>query len=171
MGLVALCAVGFALLTTPVAPLGAGVLVVVPGFVLERIRGGTGIIGGTASGCFIPTGIASLWAAVEYVFGIRTIRETLNFLPALYLLLVVCLVWSSLLSTALYVADRRLQGTSRTNRLAMRYLGQDIRFLPDDDEGIRFLPDDQQPARIGDSGSETAISARASNRGTDPNLE
>ncbi len=35
MGLVALCAVAFALLTTSVAPLGVGVLVIIPGFVLS----------------------------------------------------------------------------------------------------------------------------------------
>jgi hypothetical protein len=167
MGLVALCAVGFALLTTPVAPLGAGVLVVVPGFVLERIKGGTGIIGGTASGCFIPMGIASLWAAVEYASGVRTIRETFDFLPALYLLFVICLVWSSLLSTALYAADRRLQGTSRTKRLAVRDLGQGIQFLPDDDRGIRFFPDDDRAASIGDFRSEPATPASASSGGAD----
>jgi hypothetical protein len=167
MGLVALCAVGFALLTTPIAPLGAGVLVVVPGFVLGRIKGGTGIIGGSASGCLIPMGIASLWAAAEYTSGIRSLRETLDFLPALYLLFVICLVWSSLLSTALYVADRRLQGASRTKRLAARDLGQGIRFLPDDEQGIRFLPDDDRAASIGDSRSEPATSASASSGGAD----
>src|SRR5262249_45672294 len=116
MGLVALCALGFALRTTPVAPLGAGVLVVVPGFFVERVRGGTGIIGGTMSGCLIPMGIASIWAALEYALGIRSIGQTLDVFPALYLLFVLRLVWSGFASTILYVLVRRLQAHPRSRR-------------------------------------------------------
>ena len=82
MGLVALCAVGFALPTIWLAFLGAGpLLVVVPGFVIERARGGTGIIGGIVSGCLIPMGLASLWAAVEYVLRKPADRRDPRFLP------------------------------------------------------------------------------------------
>ncbi len=135
MGLVALCALGFALLTTSVAPMGAGVLAVLPGFVFERIRGGEGIIGGTISGCLIPMGLASIWAALEYFLGLRSIGETLDFFPALYMLFVLCLVWSGLASTVLYVLDRRLQGPPRAKRPVMETVDRGIRFLPDDRPG------------------------------------
>jgi hypothetical protein len=156
MGLVALCALGFALLTTPVAPLGAGVLVVVPGFFVERVRGGTGIIGGTMSGCLIPMGIASIWAALEYALGIRSIGQTLDFFPALYLLFVLCLVWSGFASTILYVLDRRLQAHPRSKRPVMESV----------DQGIRFLPDDQ-PSPASETGSRRIASRLASKRGAD----
>ena len=137
------------------ALLGAGVLVVVPGFVLERARGGTGIIGGIVSGCLIPMGLASLWAAVEYLFGNRPIRETLDFFPALYLLFVVCLVWSSLASSVLFLVDRRLPGRPRSNRRPYgRRSTPGIRFLPDEDgpgnvPRTRYVPVNRAPAARG----------------------
>jgi hypothetical protein len=130
MGLVAICGVSFALLTTPFILFGAGVLIVVPGFVLERVRGGTGILGGSISGCLIPMVLLSMWAAIEYLTGIRTLRETLDFFPALYLIFVVCLTWSSFLSSLLYVIDRRLQGRKRSDWLVMAATDPGIRFLP-----------------------------------------
>jgi hypothetical protein len=153
IGLVALCGVAFALLRTWAAPLGAGVLVVIPGFVMGCARGGTGIIGGMLSGCLIPMGMAASWVAVEYLYGIRTIRESLDLVPALIPILVACLMWSSLFSAFLYFVDRRWLGASHRDRLAARFIGEGIRFLPGDGEanrlatpffgqGIRFLSDD-----------------------------
>ena len=69
MGLVALFALSFAMLTTSLAPLGVGVLIVVPGFVLERARGGKGIIGGIVSGCALPQVVAMAWAAFDLLLG------------------------------------------------------------------------------------------------------
>jgi hypothetical protein len=138
MALVALCAVAFALLTTCAAPLGLGVLVVVPGFVLDRMLGGTGLIGGIVSGCLIPMILMSIWAGIEYLTGFRTLRQTLAFLPALYLLFVICLVWSSFASGLLNLIDRRLQGRQRASRLGAR----------PDDTRIRFLPDDDRPGGV-----------------------
>jgi hypothetical protein len=156
MALVALCAVGFALLTTSVAPLGAGVLVVAPGFVLDRARGGNGILGGTVSGCLIPMALTSIWAALEYLTGYRTLGQSLDFFPALYLLFVVCLTWSSFASCLLYLLDRRLQGPQRSNRLATT-----------DDPGIRFLPDDDRPGRVSQASPGLAGLTRASNGASD----
>ena len=138
MGLVALCGLGFALLTTPCALLGAGVLVVVPGFVLEKVRGGTGIIGGIVSGCLIPMGAATAWAGIEFLMGGMTMGEMLNFLPALYLLFAACLVWSSLASSLLYVVHRRFHGQPRWKQPA----------TGPNDAGIRFLPDDDRPGPV-----------------------
>ena len=67
-----------------------------------------------------------LWAAIEYVFGGLPIGETLDFLPALYLLFVVCLVWSSLASCVLYLVD----GDSRVAAIEPASDGADRRGNP-----------------------------------------
>jgi hypothetical protein len=146
MGLVALCALGFALLTTLAAPLGAGVLVVLPGFVIERARGGVGIIGGTVSGCIIPMVLALALATLEWLFGGSTFPEYLEFFPALYLLFVICLVWSGLASSLLYIVDRRLRKDTRSARRAPDSFDAGIRFLSD--SGIRFLADDERTGQV-----------------------
>ncbi len=151
MGLVALCALGLALPTIWLAILGAGALFVVPGYVLERGRGGTGIIGGIVSGCLIPMGLAALWAAVEYVFANQPIRETLDFFPALFLLFVVCLVWSSLASFVLFLMNWRWPGRPSLNRRSTEAIDAGIRFLPDEDgpgnvPRTRYVPVNRAPA-------------------------
>jgi hypothetical protein len=133
MGLVALFALSFALLTTSMAPLGVGVLIVVPGFVLERARGGKGIIGGIISGCVLPQVVVMAWAAFDLLLGGLPGSGVLNLLPAFYLLFVVSLVWSVVASCVLYVVDRRFQGPPRSNARATGPLDAGIRFLSDDD--------------------------------------
>lgn len=61
MGLIAVCAVVFAALATPVAILVAALGIVVPGFVVDRLRGGAGIVGGmiSASASVVGIGIAA----------------------------------------------------------------------------------------------------------------
>jgi hypothetical protein len=153
MGLVALCAVGFALLTTSVAPLGIGVLVIIPGFVLERARGGTGIIGGMISGCLLPAVVSVPWALIQLYLTGSPLSEYLNLLPGLYLLLVICLVWSGPACSLLYVVDRWLRGP--THRHAPRPpIDQGIRFLSNDPGGIHFLPDDGRPGRVPSRGPD-----------------
>jgi hypothetical protein len=153
MGLVALCGVGFAMLMSPVAPLGIGVLVIIPGFVLERARGGTGIIGGMISGCLLPAVVALPAAVIQLYLTRSPVSEYLNLLPALYLLFVICLVWSGPACSLLYVVDRRLRGPSHRHAPAPP-IDQGIRFLSNDPEGIRFLPDDDRPGRIPSRGSD-----------------
>jgi hypothetical protein len=157
MALVALCAVSFALLTTSAAPLGVGVLIVVPGFVLDRVRGGTGLVGGMVSGCVIPMALMSIWAGIEYLTGFQTLSETLDFLPALYLLFVICLVWSSSTSGLLYLIDGRLQGRQRADHLGTK----------PDDTGIRFLPDDDRPGGVSFATPKPVAPARASKGASD----
>jgi hypothetical protein len=154
MGLVALSAVGLALLTaTSFVVLGIGVLVVLPGFVIERAKGGTGIIGGVISGCALPASISFPAALLQLYITDSPFSDYLNLLPALYLLFVLCLVWSGFFSSILYLVDRRLQGQSRASRPAPRLSDAGIRFLPDDDHrkhvppeaGIRYLGSDAAP--------------------------
>jgi hypothetical protein len=163
MGLVALCALGFALLTTLAAPLGAGVLVVLPGFVIERARGGAGIIGGTVSGCIIPMVLALALAALEWLFGGSTFPEFLEFFPALYLLFVICLVWSGLASSLLYIVDRRLRKDTRSARLAPDSFDAGIRFLSD--SGIRFLADDERTGQVPEANTGPGDLASATTKG------
>jgi hypothetical protein len=178
IGLVALCGMAFALLRTWAAPLGVGVLIVIPGFALGCARGGKGIIGGMLSGCLIPLGMATLWFVAECVHGIRTIGEALDFLPALFGLCITCLMWSALLSTSLHLVDRRWLGASHRDRLAARFIGEGIRFLPDDNEvdwlarrfmgeGIRFLPDEDRSEPLAGSDREQATSNPDSEGGMD----
>jgi hypothetical protein len=157
MGLVALCGVGFALLTTSMLLLGIGVLVVVPGFVLGRVRGGTGIIGGTISGCVLPAFISFPAALIELHLKRSPLSEYLNLFPALYLLFVLCLVWSGILSSILYLVDRRLQGHPRSHRPAPGPV----------DQGIWFLPDDDRTERAVGSRSQSVASRPTSRRGPD----
>ena len=84
MGTVALFAVSFAMLTTSLAPLGVGLIVILPGFALERARGGTGIIGGTISGFILP--VAPAGAAI-FLGSIETF-------PGIYLLFFGCVIRS-----------------------------------------------------------------------------
>jgi hypothetical protein len=163
MGLVALCALGFALLTTLAAPLGAGVLVVLPGFVIERAKGGTGIIGGTASGCVIPMVLALALATLEWLFGGCTFPEYLEFFPALYLLFVSCLVWSGLASSLLYIVDRRLRKDPRSTRRAPDSFDTGIRSLAD--SGIRFLEDDERTGQVADANTGPGDLASATTEG------
>jgi hypothetical protein len=167
MGLVALCAAGFALLTTSVAPLGVGVLVIIPGFVLERARGGTGIIGGMISGCLLPAVVSLPGAVIELYHTKSPSSEYLNLFPALYLLCVICLVWSGLACSLLYVVDRRLQGPSRLNGAAPPPIDRGIRFLSNDPEGIRFLEEDDRLGGVPEATSQRGESARNTRRGPD----
>jgi hypothetical protein len=153
MGLVALCAVSFALLTTPAAPLGAGVLVILPGFVLGRVRGGTGIVGGMISGCALPAVLLFPTAAIELYVRRSPPIEYVNLLPALYMVLVICLVWSGLACSLLYVVVRRLQGPSRPHAPAPS-IDRGIRFLSNDPDGIRFLPEEDRPGAAPSRGPE-----------------
>ncbi len=142
MGLVALCGLGFALLTTGLAMLGAGLLVVLPGFVLGRVRGGTGIVGGMISGCALPLIAALVWLVIDFRIGTRSATEALNALPAFYMIFVICLGWSGIVSSLMYAVDLQFQGRSA--------------LVPDrhgpSDAGIRFLPDEPAPTANASTG-------------------
>jgi hypothetical protein len=66
--LVVLCALVFALLRTPFAPLVVMVCVVLPGFLIGRSNGGNGILGGTAAGC-LAGGIAAVAILIVLAFS------------------------------------------------------------------------------------------------------
>ena len=151
MGLVALCALGLRVADDLACLSGRGAARRRPGLRPRSGRGGTGILGGIVSGCLIPMGLAAVWAAIEYVFANRPIRETLDFFPALFLLFVVCLVWSSVASFVLFLVDWRSPGWPRSNRHPTGAIDAGIRFLPDEDgpgngPRTRYVPVSRVPA-------------------------
>jgi hypothetical protein len=85
------CAVAAALLWTPGAPLVKAILIVLPGFVLDRLKGGPGIIGGLLSSAIL--GVA---------WGISQMEFSVSDAPALYFILVLSLMWGGLVSVTLY---------------------------------------------------------------------
>ena len=158
MWLVAVCAIASALLTTLAAPLVLAIAMIVPGFVIERIRGGTGIIGGTISGCMITTGLVAVFCVLAYYSGNGSFEGLLSTFPSLYLLFVLSLVWSGLASMLLHLSLRALE--RRSSKLnAIDPPGEAIVWLLPDDStstGIRWVdsgkpgvPDTSVPDRSG----------------------
>jgi hypothetical protein len=66
IALIAICAVAFALLRTPFAFLVIALALVLPGFLIERARGGEGILGGAISASLIVAflGVLALGIAI-----------------------------------------------------------------------------------------------------------
>ena len=93
------CAVAIALLWTPGKPLVIAILIVLPGFLIDRLRGRTGIIGGVTSSSLLGVGlgIAEMEASDHGSFG-----DLVAAGPALYFLFVIYLIWGSLVSLTLY---------------------------------------------------------------------
>ena len=96
------------------------------------------------------------WAAFDLLLGGLKGSEVLNLLPALYLLFVICLVWSSIASSLLYLIDRELKARHAANRFGSTL----------DDPGIRFLPDDERPDRLAAASPDPITPARASRGGS-----
>jgi hypothetical protein len=59
MVLVAFCALSFALLATPAAPMIVAIWIVLPGIAIDRARGGEGVVGGVLAGGFAA--VAFIW--------------------------------------------------------------------------------------------------------------
>ena len=141
MWLVAVSAVASALLTTLAAPLIVAIAMIVPGFVVERYRGGTGIIGGTISGCLITTGLVAAFCVLAYYSGNGSFAGLLSTFPSLYLLFVLSLVWSGLASIFLHLSLRALERRSPQHN-AIDSPGEAIVWLlPDESKcaGIRWV--------------------------------
>jgi hypothetical protein len=97
--LIALCAFCFAVLRTPFAPLIVAIGGVLPGFILSRANGGTGIRGGTLCGClvFITYGIGT------WILDSHPSEATL---PLFVFLLLAGAIWGAFVSILLYCAIR-----------------------------------------------------------------
>jgi uncharacterized PurR-regulated membrane protein YhhQ (DUF165 family) len=73
LGLIAICAVTFALLRTPFGFVLVPVGFVVPGFLIGRARGGDGVIGGAISASLIAGGL--MLAGSALAFALRPFHE------------------------------------------------------------------------------------------------
>src|SRR5437764_186268 len=105
IGLIVVCAVIIALLLTPGAPLTVAIGIVLPGFVIDRVRGRTGIVGGTISASFVWIGVG---IAVYTYSSLRPDPALADYLgpPPLTLLLLGAagVVWGALAGTLLDVS-------------------------------------------------------------------
>ncbi len=140
MWLVAVSAIASALLTTLAAPLVLAIAMIVPGFVIERIRGGTGIIGGTISGCMITTGLVAAFCVLAYS-GNGSFAGLLSTFPSLYLLFVLSVVWSGIASILLHLSLRALERRSSKHNAIDSPSDAIVWLVPDDgnNAGIRWV--------------------------------
>jgi hypothetical protein len=126
MGLIIVGVLALALLCTPGAPLVVAILIVIPGFLLDRSRGGTGIVGGTISS---PILAVILGIAYAYVSSEGSFSDFLTAGPAFYLIFVSSLLWGGIASTTLYwviksIRDRRSSTPERRHSRTQFTLGQ-----------------------------------------------
>lgn len=145
-----MCAVAMALLTTSASGFGVIVLVVIPGFILGRIRGGTGVLGGTMSGCLIPMVLAVLGLLIEYFSAGLSLEQVRYELVGLYLGFLPLLFFSFVTAGVIHRLDRRLQGRQ----------GPEPGMASGDSAGLRFPPDEDRPALHGGA-SRASVSGRA----------
>jgi hypothetical protein len=140
MALVFTSGIFFALLRVFDAGLVIATGVVVLGFLIERWRKGSGILGGTIAGgtLFLGLGIALyVWA---YIFPEPARSDLLGPVRTLSILLVYGLIWGAIVSTALYFILKRTK----------QYLGR--RPLRDDSCGpIVWRPLGRTRTAISDS--------------------
>jgi hypothetical protein len=92
-------------------------VIVIPGFVIDRAGGGTGIIGGTISSSILAV---SLGIAYVYFSGKGSFDDFLAACPAFYLLSVISLIWGGVLSMTIYWV-MKTRGERRLPSPAMRH--------------------------------------------------
>ncbi len=126
MGLIVLCAAVLVLLGIPVPWLVLATVIVIPGFVIDRAGGGTGIIGGTISSAILAV---SLGIAYVYFSSEGSFNDFLAACPAFYFLSVISLIWGGVVSMTLYwviktCRERRLQSPAMRHSRIQFTLGQ-----------------------------------------------
>ncbi len=124
--LIVVCAVVVALLWTPGAPFVVAIAIVLPGFLIDRLRGRTGIIGGVTSSAILGVvlGINQMESSGQGPFS-----DFVSAGPAIYFIFVVSLIWGSLVSMTLYwvikACCEQVQKTSASRHAKMQFtLGQ-----------------------------------------------
>jgi hypothetical protein len=126
LGLAVVFAAILALLGTPGAWLVLATAIVIPGFVIDRAGGGTGILGGTVSS---PILAVSLGIAYVYLSTSGTFEEFLAACPGFYFLFVISLIWGGVLSMTLYwvlktLHERRARSPAARHSRIQFTLGQ-----------------------------------------------
>jgi uncharacterized PurR-regulated membrane protein YhhQ (DUF165 family) len=113
IGLIAICAVVFALLRTPfgfvIVPFGF----VVPGFLIERARGGDGVMGGAISASLICGGLTLAGTSLAFALGPFHERTLWNAFGLVFVgsiaVSLMAFVLGGVLSTFLYAIFKLLQ--------------------------------------------------------------
>src|SRR5947207_2183502 len=100
IGLIVVSAVILALLRTPGAALAVAIGIVLPGFVIDRARGCTGIVGGMISASFVPVGVGIAGYTYSYLRPDPALASYLGPPPLTLLLLGTAgVVWGALAGT------------------------------------------------------------------------
>ena len=99
---IAICAVLLAVLRTPFAFVAFAIAAVLPGFFLERARGGSGILGGTLSSCLIAVSLLPVFFLFLVAFNPLE-HALVVFLPVLLFVMINSLVCGAICSAVLWV--------------------------------------------------------------------
>ncbi len=126
LGLGVVFAAILALFGTPGAWLVLATAIVIPGFVIDRAGGGTGILGGTVSSAILSL---NLGIAYVYLSTRGTFEEFLASFPGFYFLFVISLIWGGVLSMTLYwvlktLHERRSRSSAARKSRIQFTLGQ-----------------------------------------------
>jgi hypothetical protein len=113
IGLIAICAVAFALLRTPFEFLVVAFGFVVPGFLIGRARGGDGVIGGAISASLIAGGLTLAGSTLVFALGPSDVRTLSNAFQLVFVgpiaVSLIAFVLGTVLSTFLYMIFKLLQ--------------------------------------------------------------
>ena len=100
--LIAGCAVVLALLRTPFGFLVVAFGFVLPGFLIERARGGSGVLGGGLSASLIAGGLVIAGFYFCFTFGPNLGNALLEFVGFLYIVSLFAFICGTILSSMLY---------------------------------------------------------------------
>jgi hypothetical protein len=109
IGLIAVCAVTFALLRTPFGFVVVAFGFVVPGFLIERAGGGDGVIGGAVSASLIGGGLALAASPLLFSVGPEPGHALLSAFSFVLAVSLMAFVLGMILSTILYAIFKILQ--------------------------------------------------------------
>ena len=105
---IAVCAVLLAVLRTPFAFVAFAIAAVLPGFLLERARGGSGILGGTLSSCLIAVSLLPVFFLVLVVFNPLE-HALIMFFQVLLFVMINSLVCGAICSGVLWLLARPVE--------------------------------------------------------------
>jgi hypothetical protein len=133
--LIAVCAVAFALLRTPFGFIVVAFGFVIPGFIIERARGGDGVVGGALSASLFAGGLVVAGSAVYLSTGPDLGRALVSAFSLLLAVSTIAFVSGMILSSILY-AILKLIGTLIVSPLHDESVGS-IHWLPLDDPPVQ----------------------------------
>jgi hypothetical protein len=149
---IAICGVSFALLRTPALPVVVAIAMVLPGFLIGRARGGSGIIAGALSMSGITMSVGAVLALLAITFRSRPADSIVGMfsygLLMLYFSFVLGLLVSGILYLVFEIPRRAFARDEPVSSDGIRWLsttdlrsGVTVRTGRDEpSDGIRWLP-------------------------------